>query len=65
MIVDADYKDGSMITDEQVTGLLIALLFARHHTNCITSTPTSLFILNNPEITKWRNRTMPLSLTQM
>eukprot|EP00985_Skeletonema_marinoi_P034939 scaffold45241_cov168-Skeletonema_marinoi.AAC.1 len=52
IFMDVKYKDGSPITDEQVTGLLIALLFAGQHTSCITSTWTSLFILNNPEIMK-------------
>jgi sterol 14-demethylase len=52
IFMDVKYKDGSAITDEQVTGLLIALLFAGQHTSCITSTWTSLFILNNPEIRK-------------
>lgn len=52
IFMDVKYKDGTAITDEQVTGLLIALLFAGQHTSCITSTWTSLFILNNPEITK-------------
>jgi len=52
IFMDVKYKDGSAITDEQVTGLLIALLFAGQHTSCITSTWTSLFILNNPSIMK-------------
>ena len=52
IFMDVKYKDGSAITDEQVTGLLIALLFAGQHTSCITSTWTSLFILNNPDIMK-------------
>lgn len=52
IFMDVKYKDGSAITDEQVTGLLIALLFAGQHTSCITSTWTSLFILNNPDILK-------------
>merc|ERR1712087_500340 len=36
--------------DEQITGLLISLLFAGQHTSCITSTWTSLFIANDPSI---------------
>ncbi|KAL7428973.1 hypothetical protein ACHAXH_005164 [Discostella pseudostelligera] len=52
IFMETKYKDGSPITDEQVTGLLIALLFAGQHTSCITSTWTSLFILNNPDIVK-------------
>mmetsp|Transcript_19068 Transcript_19068/g.26916 ORF Transcript_19068/g.26916 Transcript_19068/m.26916 type:complete len:356 (+) Transcript_19068:1-1068(+) len=52
IFMEIKYKDGSKITDEQVTGLLIALLFAGQHTSCISSTWTSLFIANNPSIMK-------------
>lgn len=47
IFMDIKYKDGTLITDEEVTGLLIALLFAGQHTSCITSTWTSLFIAFN------------------
>jgi sterol 14-demethylase len=50
IFMETKYKDGTPITDEQVTGLLIALLFAGQHTSCITSTWTALFILNNPAL---------------
>lgn len=50
IFMDVKYKDGSKITDEQVTGLLIALLFAGQHTSCITSTWTTLFIVTNPHV---------------
>jgi len=47
LFMDIKYKDGTPIDAEQVTGLLIALLFAGQHTSCITSTWTSLFIAND------------------
>jgi len=47
LFMEIKYKDGTLITEEQVTGLLIALLFAGQHTSCITSTWTSLFIAND------------------
>lgn len=50
IFMDLKYKDGSKITEEQVTGLLIALLFAGQHTSCISSTWTSLFVANDPSI---------------
>jgi sterol 14-demethylase len=50
IFMDIKYKDGTPITDEEVTGLLIALLFAGQHTSCITSTWTSLFISHNKSI---------------
>lgn len=52
IFMDLKYKDGTSITEAQVTGLLIALLFAGQHTSCISSTWTLLFILNNPTITE-------------
>ncbi|EEC43025.1 predicted protein [Phaeodactylum tricornutum CCAP 1055/1] len=50
LFMDIKYKDGSAVTMDQVTGLLIALLFAGQHTSCITSTWTSLFIANDPTL---------------
>lgn len=50
LFMDIKYKDGTPINDEQVTGLLIALLFAGQHTSCITSTWTSLWIANDDNI---------------
>jgi sterol 14-demethylase len=50
LFMDIKYKDGTPITEEEVTGLLIALLFAGQHTSCITSTWTSLFIDNDPVV---------------
>jgi sterol 14alpha-demethylase len=52
LFMDIKYKDGTKITDEEVTGLLIALLFAGQHTSCITSTWTTLFIAKNRDILK-------------
>lgn len=46
------YKDGTPISDEQITGLLIALLFAGQHTSCITSTWAALHLANNPDAMK-------------
>ena len=50
LFMEIKYKDGSKITIDQVTGLLIALLFAGQHTSCITSTWTSLFIANDKKL---------------
>lgn len=52
IFMDIVYKDGRKISDDEVTGLLIALLFAGQHTSCITSTWTSLFIMRDPAIMK-------------
>jgi sterol 14-demethylase len=52
LFMDVKYKDGTPITEAEVTGLLIALLFAGQHTSCITSTWTSLFIAKDPDLVK-------------
>lgn len=49
-LIDARYKNvygGRATTDEEITGLLIALLFAGQHTSSVTSTWTGLFLLQN------------------
>jgi sterol 14-demethylase len=50
LFMDMKYKDGTPVSEEEVTGLLIALLFAGQHTSCVSSTWTVLFLLHNPKI---------------
>jgi sterol 14-demethylase len=50
LYMDIKYKDGSVATEEEVAGLLIALLFAGQHTSCISGTWTSLLIDNDPVV---------------
>ncbi|CAM9959692.1 unnamed protein product, partial [Ectocarpus fasciculatus] len=50
VFVDMKYKDGSANTDDQVVGLLIALLFAGQHTSSITSTWTTLLTTRDPKM---------------
>lgn len=50
VFIDMQYKDGTHNTDDQIVGMLIALLFAGQHTSSITSTWTTLFLVHNPEI---------------
>lgn len=45
VFVDMVYKDGTKATDDEITGLLIALLFAGQHTSSVTSTWTALYVL--------------------
>jgi sterol 14-demethylase len=44
--------DGKGNTDDQIVGLLIALLFAGQHTSSITSTWTALFLAHDPALYK-------------
>jgi sterol 14-demethylase len=52
IFMDMKYKDGTAPTTDEITGLLIALLFAGQHTSAITSTWTALFIASHPHIMK-------------
>ncbi|XP_027335839.1 sterol 14-demethylase [Abrus precatorius] len=45
--IDSKYKDGRPTTESEVTGLLIAALFAGQHTSSITSTWTGAYLLCN------------------
>lgn len=47
--MDARYTDGRQLTEEEVAGLMIALLFAGQHTSSVTGSWTGLHLLNNPE----------------
>lgn len=50
VFIDMRYKDGEGLTNDQIVGLLIALLFAGQHTSSITSTWTTMLLLHHPEI---------------
>jgi sterol 14-demethylase len=54
LFMEIVYKDGTKITEQEVTGLLIALLFAGQHTSSTTSSWTMLFLLqkSNQDILK-------------
>ncbi|KAK4402563.1 Sterol 14-demethylase [Sesamum angolense] len=47
--IDSKYKDGRSTTESEVTGLLIAALFAGQHTSSITSTWSGAYLLRNPK----------------
>nr|ASB17937.1 cytochrome P450 CYP51G1 [Polygala tenuifolia] len=47
--IDSKYKDGRPTTEAEVTGLLIAALFAGQHTSSITSTWTGAYLLRHKE----------------
>jgi sterol 14alpha-demethylase len=52
VFMDLEYKEGGKLTDDQIVGLLIALLFAGQHTSSVTSTWTLLFIIFNQDCFK-------------
>ncbi len=47
-LMDARYKDGRALTDEEVTGILLTVLFAGQHTSAVLATWTALEILREP-----------------
>ena len=50
IFIDMKYKeDGTSLSNDEVVGLLIALLFAGQHTSSITSTWTAMLLLHHPE----------------
>ncbi|XP_052144666.1 obtusifoliol 14-alpha demethylase-like [Oryza glaberrima] len=48
-LIDSTYGDGRATTDTEVTGLLVALLFAGHHTSSTVAVWTALRLLTHPE----------------
>jgi sterol 14-demethylase len=48
IFIDMEYKDGTKLSNDEIVGLLIALLFAGQHTSSITSTWTAMFLIHNP-----------------
>ncbi|XP_013604156.1 PREDICTED: sterol 14-demethylase-like [Brassica oleracea var. oleracea] len=47
--IESKYKDGRQTTESEVTGLLIAALFAGQHTSSITSTWTGAYLMKYKE----------------
>jgi len=44
ILMSSEYKDGTKLGDEQLAGMMIALLFAGQHTSSITATWTGLLL---------------------
>lgn len=49
ILIDARYRDGGVINDDEITGLILAGLFAGQHTSSITSTWLGLLILRDAD----------------
>ncbi|MEY4513162.1 MAG: hypothetical protein RLZZ450_5284 [Pseudomonadota bacterium] len=48
-LMDAQYKDGSKLSDHEITGMLLAAMFAGHHTSSVTTAWTLLELLQSPD----------------
>jgi sterol 14-demethylase len=49
MLIDASYEDGSKLTAHEITGMLIAAVFAGHHTSSGTAAWVLIELLRHPE----------------
>merc|ERR1711871_92064 len=47
-LIDAHYKGGQPLTEDEITGILIATLFAGQHTSSITSVWTGMHLIHAP-----------------
>lgn len=48
-LMDARYKNGSTLTDHEITGMLLAAMFAGHHTSSVTTAWTLIDLLQAPD----------------
>ncbi len=48
-LMEARYKDGRALTEDEMTGLLLAIMFAGHHTSGITLAWTGILLNQNPQ----------------
>lgn len=47
-LMDARYKSGANLTDYEITGMLIAAMFAGHHTSSVTTAWALIELVRNP-----------------
>ncbi len=48
-LMESTYSDGSTLTDHEITGILIAVMFAGHHTSSVTTAWALLELLRAPD----------------
>jgi sterol 14alpha-demethylase len=48
-LMDGRYKDGTRLSDHEITGLLLAAMFAGHHTSSVTTAWTLIELLQHPD----------------
>lgn len=47
-LIEARYQTGMALTDDEITGMLLAAMFAGHHTSSVTTAWTLLELMQNP-----------------
>jgi sterol 14-demethylase len=48
-LMEAEYADGSKLSDHEITGMLVAAMFAGHHTSSVTTAWTLIELLRHPQ----------------
>jgi sterol 14-demethylase len=48
-LMESKYSDGRALSDDEITGMLLAAMFAGHHTSSVTTAWTLIELLQNPE----------------
>ena len=48
-LMESEYKDGTKLTDHEITGMLVAAMFAGHHTSSVTTAWTLIELLRHPQ----------------
>ena len=48
-LMDARYKDGRKLTEDEITGLLLTIMFAGHHTSGVTFSWMGILLAQHPE----------------
>mgnify|MGYP001827319706 FL=1 len=48
-LMDSTYSDGTTLTDHEIAGILIAGMFAGHHTSSVTTAWSLLELIENPD----------------
>jgi len=51
-LIDARYQDGAALSDHEITGMLLAAMFAGHHTSSVTTAWTMIELLRHPYYTR-------------
>jgi sterol 14-demethylase len=47
-LMDSEYSDGTKLSDHEITGMLVAAMFAGHHTSSVTTAWTLIELLRHP-----------------
>lgn len=48
-LMDAKYKDGRKLSEDEISGLLLTIMFAGHHTSGVTFSWTGVLLAQHPE----------------